>query len=172
MRHDLDAIDAAPYTGPKVEMPRVLAALGPQMLRLSAERTLGAHPYFVPVEHTALARKELGAAPLLAVEQAVVLSEDPAAARATARRHMKRYLDLENYANNLRRLGWTDRDLGDGGSDALVDAIVAWGGTGAIKSRIEEHKKRGADHVCLQVLRADPTSPPAADIERIAKAVL
>jgi probable F420-dependent oxidoreductase len=172
MRGYLDAMDAAPYVGPKVEMPRVLAALGPQMLRLSAERALGAHPYFVPVEHTALARKELGAGPLLAVEQAVVLSEDHAVARATARRHMKRYLDLENYANNLRRLGWTDRDLGEGGSDTLVDAIVAWGGTDAIKSRIDEHRKRGADHVCLQVLRADPNSPPTADIERIAKAVL
>jgi probable F420-dependent oxidoreductase len=172
MRRYLDAIDAAPYVGPKVDVPRVLAALGPQMLRLSAERALGAHPYFVPVEHTAIARTELGAEPLLAVEQAAVLGEDPPAARATARRHMKRYLDLDNYTNNLRRLGWGDSDLAEGGSDKLVDAIVAWGGTGAIKSRIEEHRKRGADHVCLQVVRADPASPPTADLERIAKAVL
>ena len=172
MRRYLDAIDAAPYVGPKVDVPRVLAALGPQMLRLSAERALGAHPYFVPVEHTAIARTELGAEPLLAVEQAAVLGEDPAAARATARRHTKRYLDLDNYTNNLRRLGWGDSDLAEGGSDKLVDAIVAWGGTGAIKSRIEEHRKRGADHVCLQVVRADPASPPTADLERIAKAVL
>jgi probable F420-dependent oxidoreductase len=172
MRRYLDAMDAAPYTGPKVEAPRVLAALGPQMLRLSAERSLGAHPYFVPVEHTAIARKELGAGPLLAVEQAVVLSEDAVAARATARRHMKRYLELDNYANNLRRLGWAETDLAEGGSDKLVDAIVAWGGTGAIKSRIEEHKKRGADHVCLQVLRVDPSGPATAELERIAKAVL
>jgi probable F420-dependent oxidoreductase len=172
MRRYLDAMDAAPYTGPKVEAPRVLAALGPQMLRLSAERSLGAHPYFVPVEHTAVARKELGVDPLLAVEQAVVLSEDPAIARATARRHMKRYLELDNYANNLRRLGWPESDLAEGGSDKLVDAIVAWGSANAIKARIDEHKKRGADHVCLQVLRADPASPPTADLERIAKAVL
>jgi probable F420-dependent oxidoreductase len=172
MRRYLDAMDAAPYVGPKVDVPRVLAALGPHMLRLSAERSLGAHPYFVPVEHTAIARKELGPDPLLAVEQAAVLSEDQAAARATARRHMKRYLDLDNYTNNLRRLGWGDSDLADGGSDKLVDAIVAWGGTGAIKSRIDEHRKRGADHVCLQVVRADPASPPTADLERIAKAVL
>ena len=172
MRRYLDAMDAAPYVGPKVEVPRVLAALGPQMLRLSAERALGAHPYFVPVEHTAIARKELAAGPLLAVEQAAVLSEDPTVARATARRHMKRYLDLDNYVNNLRRLGWGDADFAEGGSDKLVDAIVAWGGTGAIKSRIEEHKKRGADHVCLQVLRVDPASAPTADLERIAKAVL
>jgi probable F420-dependent oxidoreductase len=171
MRRYLDAMDAAPYTGPKVDAPRVLAALGPQMLRLSAERALGAHPYFVPVEHTTVARKELGAGPLLAVEQAAAVSEDPSIARATARRHMKRYLDLDNYVNNLRRLGWTDPDLAEGGSDKLVDAIVAWGGTGAIKARIDEHTKRGADHVCLQVLRADPAGSPTADLERIAKAV-
>jgi probable F420-dependent oxidoreductase len=172
MRRYLDAMDAAPYVGPKVDPPRVLAALGPQMLRLSAERALGAHPYFVPVEHTAISRKELGAKPLLAVEQAAVLNEDAAAARATARRHMKRYLELDNYTNNLRRLGWGDADLADGGSDKLVDAIVAWGGPGAIKSRINEHRKRGADHVCLQVVRADPASSPTADLERIAKTVL
>ena len=172
MRRYLEAMDAAPYVGPKVEVPRVLAALGPQMLRLSAERTLGAHSYFVPVEHTAVARKELGAGPLLAVEQAAVLDEDPVTARATARRHMKRYLELDNYVNNLRRLGWGDADLADGGSDKLVDAIAAWGGTVAIKARIDEHRKRGGDHVCLQVLRADPKGSPTADIERIAKAVL
>ena len=171
MRRYLDAMDAAPYTGPKVEAPRVLAALGPQMLRLSAERALGAHPYFVPVEHTSIARKELGAGPLLAVEQAAAVGDDPATARATARRHMKRYLDLDNYVNNLRRLGWADPDFAEAGSDKLVDAIVAWGGTGAIKGRIDEHRKRGADHVCLQVLRADPAASPTADLERIAKAV-
>lgn len=171
MRSYLDAMDAAPYVGPKVEVPRVLAALGPQMLRLAAERTLGAHPYFVPVEHTAVARKELGAGPLLAVEQAVVLSEDMAVARAAARRHMKRYLELDNYVNNLRRLGWTDRDLAEGGSDKLVDAIVAWGRPSAIKERLAEHTARGADHVCLQVLRTDPASSPRADLERIATAV-
>ena len=171
MRSYLDAMDAAPYVGPKVDVPRVLAALGPQMLQLSADRTLGAHPYFVPVEHTTVARKELGAGPLLAVEQAAVLSEDPAAAHATARRHMKRYLELDNYVNNLRRLGWGDADLADGGSDKLVDAIVAWGGTAAIRSRIDEHRERGADHVCLQVLRADPKGSPTADLEPIARAV-
>jgi probable F420-dependent oxidoreductase len=172
MRRYLDAMDAAPYVGPKVEVPRVLAALGPQMLRLSAERSLGAHPYFVPVEHTSIARKEIGPDPLLAVEQATVLSEDAATARATARRHMKRYLDLDNYANNLRRLGWGDSDLANGGSDTLVDAIVAWGDGGAIRARIDDHRKRGADHVCLQVLRADPAGSATADLERIAKAVL
>jgi probable F420-dependent oxidoreductase len=171
MRSYLDAMDAAPYVGPKVEVPRVLAALGPQMLELAAERTLGAHPYFVPVEHTTVARKHLGVGPLLAVEQAVVLSEDAAIARAAARRHMKRYLELDNYVNNLRRLGWTDRDLAGDGSDKLVDAIVAWGGATAINDRVTEHTKRGADHVCLQVLRVDTASSPREDLQQIAKVV-
>src|SRR5947207_2115197 len=172
MRAYLDAMDAAPSVGPKVEAPRVLAALGPRMLRLSKERTLGAHPYFVPVEHTTEARKELGDGPLLAVEQAVVLSEDPATARAAARRHMKRYLDLDNYANNLRRLGWSGADLANGGSDRLVDAIVVWGDAGAIQSRVAEHRQRGADHVCLQVLRTDLAAPLTRELEAIAKVVL
>ena len=172
MREYLDAMDGAPYVGPKVETPRVLAALGPRMLRLSAERALGAHPYFVPVEHTTIARKELGEGPLLAVEQAAVLSDDPAVARAAARRYMKRYLDLDNYANNLRRLGWSDADLAAGGSDKLVDAIVVWGDAGAIQSRVAEHHERGADHVCLQVLRTDLAAPPSRELEAIAKVVL
>ena len=172
MRAYLDAMDAAPYVGPKVEAPRVLAALGPRMLRLSAERALGAHPYFVPVEHTTKAREELGDGPLLAVEQAAVLSADPTTARAAARRHMKRYLDLDNYTNNLRRLGWSDAELANGGSDKLVDAIVVWGDAGAIRSRVAEHRKRGADHVCLQVLRTDLAAPPTRELEAIAKVVL
>jgi probable F420-dependent oxidoreductase len=172
MRTYLEAMDSAPYVGPKVEVPRVLAALGQRMLHLSAARSLGAHPYFVPVEHTTVARKELGAAPLLAVEQAVVLAPDATTAREAARRHMKRYLDLENYTNNLRRLGWGDADLREGGSDKLVDAIVAWGDGTAVEKRVREHRSRGADHVCLQVLRLDIKAPPFDDIARIAKAVL
>ncbi|HEV8468384.1 MAG TPA: TIGR03620 family F420-dependent LLM class oxidoreductase [Candidatus Limnocylindria bacterium] len=172
MREYLDAMDAAPYAGPKVEAPRVLAALGPRMLRLSAERALGAHPYFVPVEHTTQARKALGDGPLLAVEQAAVLSGDAGTARTAARRHMKRYLDLDNYTNNLRRLGWTDADLANGGSDKLVDAIVAWGEAGAVQERIADHRKRGADHVCVQVLRTDLTAPATRELEAIAKVAL
>src|SRR5919201_1746352 len=167
----LEAMDAAPYVGPKVEVPRVLAALGPRMLRLASECSLGAHPYFVPVEHTNVARKELGPGPLLAVEQAVVLADDAAAGREAAHRHMKRYLDLENYTNNLRRLGWGDGDLRDGGSDRLVDAVVAWGDPNAVDDRVGAHRSRGADHVCLQVLRVDIKAPPIADIERLAKVV-
>ncbi len=172
MREYLDAMEKAPYTGPAVETPRVLAALGPRMLRLSAERTLGAHPYFVPVEHTTMARRVLGAGPLLAVEQAAVLSTDPAVARATARRHMKRYLELDNYANNLRRLGWGDADIANGGSDALVDAIVAWGDAAAIRGRVDDHRARGADHVCLQVVRVDLKAPAALEWRTLAPVLL
>jgi probable F420-dependent oxidoreductase len=172
MREYLDAMDKAPYTGKPVETARVLAALGPKMLQLAAERTLGAHPYFVPVEHTSEARKELGAGPLLAVEQAAVLATDPATARAAARRHMKRYLELPNYANNLRRLGWGDADIGNGGSDALVDAVVAWGDAQAIRARVDDHFARGADHVCVQVIRTDLTAPAALEWRTLAPALL
>ena len=169
MKRYLDAMEVAPYVGPKVEVPKVLAALGPQMLTLAAERTFGAHSYFVPVEHTSLARKTLGDGPLLVVEQAAVLSEDAAVSRQAARRHMKRYLELDNYTNNLRRLGWSE-ELANGGSDRLVDAIVAWGDSKAVRARLDEHRRRGADHVCLQMLRADPAAPPTRDLETIAKA--
>ncbi|MGH2451728.1 MAG: LLM class F420-dependent oxidoreductase, partial [Candidatus Limnocylindria bacterium] len=149
-----------------------LAALGPQMLRLAAERTAGAHPYFVPVEHTATAREALGPGPLLAVEQAVALETEPDRARAVAREHMAGYLRLENYANNLRRLGWPDDDLRDGGSDALVDAIVAWGDVDAIASRVAAHHRAGADHVCLQVLAAGPPDPRIAQLRTLAPSLV
>jgi probable F420-dependent oxidoreductase len=126
---------------------------------LAAERSWGAHPYFVPVEHTAFARETLGAGPLLAPEQAVVLETDPDKARALAREHMSGYLTLPNYTNNLRRFGYTDDDLGGGGSDRLVDAIVAWGDAAAIADRVRAHRAAGADHVCLQVLTAENTFP-------------
>jgi probable F420-dependent oxidoreductase len=170
----LDAMDKAPFTGAAPTEPpsRVLAALGPRMLRLAAERTIGAHPYFVPVEHTTLARKELGAGPLLAVEQAAVLSTDPTVARATARKHMKRYLALDNYANNLKRIGWSDSDLANEGSDKLVDAIVVWGDARAIRARVEAHLANGADHVCLQVLRADLAAHPLTEWRALAPALV
>ena len=152
--------------------PRVVAALGPKMLELSARRALGAHPYFVPVEHTTLARKHLGAGPLLAVEQAAVLSTDATVGRATARRHMKRYLELDNYANNLRRLGWRDADIANGGSDALVDAIVVWGDAAAIKARADDHLARGADHVAIQVIRIDTSAPASQEWQTLAPALL
>jgi probable F420-dependent oxidoreductase len=173
MARYLDAMEAAPYMGPEPDppVPAVLAALGPRMLRLSAERTAGAHPYFVPVEHTAMAREALGPGPLLAPEQAVVLETDPSRARSIARNHMARYLALDNYANNLRRLGWTEADLADGGSDALVDAVVAWGDVGAIADRVAAHTDAGADHVSLQVLIEEPQMP-LDDLDRLAQRLL
>jgi len=136
----------------------VLAALGPKVLRLAAERTAGAHPYLVPPEHTRLAREILGTGPLLAPEQKVVLDTDPERARAVGRPAVRKpYLDLVNYTSNLRRLGWSDEDLSDGGSDALIDALVAHGSGQDIAARVAEHFEAGADHVAIQVL----TSPGA-----------
>lgn len=158
MRAYLDAMDKAPFVGPNRDdppPPRVLAALGPQMLRLAAERSLGAHPYFVPVEHTTMARKVLGPEPLLAVEQAAVVGMDREKVLAAAKRHTKYYLALENYSNNLRRLGWGEADLADTGSEKLLDAIVATGDGAAIGARVSAHHATGADHVCLQVLGGD-----------------
>lgn len=139
---------------------RVLAALGPRMLRLAAERAAGSHTYFVPVEHTAAARETLGDGPFLAPAQTVVFETDPASARAIARRFAKRYLALPNYTNNLRRLGWGDDDLAGEGSDRLVDAIVAWGSLDRIAERLQAHLDAGADHVCAHVLTPDPRTSP------------
>lgn len=169
MREYLDAMDKARYSGgePTQPAPRVLAALGPRMLRLSAERTAGAHPYFVPVEHTPFARRELGDGPLLAVEQAVAFEADAHRARELARSHMAGYLRLDNYANNLRRMGWSDEQIG-GPSDDLVDAIVAWGPLERIVDRVRAHFRGGADHVCIQPLSADPKR---MDFDRIAELI-
>lgn len=156
MRAYLDAMAAAAYTGPEPAepVPLVLAALGPRMLELAAERTDGAHTYFVPVEHTAIARERLGPNAFLAVEQTAVLSTEPSGARETARAFAARYLALPNYANNLRRLGWGEADLADGGSDRLIDAVIAMGDVGAIVARVQAHLEAGADHVCVQLRSA------------------
>jgi probable F420-dependent oxidoreductase len=166
----LDGMETAAYFGPEPEVPVpvILAALGPRMLQLAAARTAGAHPYFVPVEHTRFAREVLGEGVFLAPEQAIVLDDDPERARSLARNHMTRYLALDNYANNLRRLGWDDRHLGDGGSDDLVDAIVAWGSIEDVVARIEAHFASGADHVSLQVLNAETPGLPLRDLEALA----
>jgi probable F420-dependent oxidoreductase len=170
----LDAMENALFMAPKGEPPAqmVLAALGPKMLRLSAERTSGAHTYFVPPEHTALARETLGREPLLAVEQMVVFDEDAESARATARAHMAIYLGLPNYANNLKRLGFTEEEITkDGGSDRLVDAIVVWGDESAVLSRLQQHRDAGADHLCVQVLESDPTAVPTQGWARLSDAL-
>lgn len=174
MRQYLDAMASAPFMAvpPSTETSTVIGALAPKMLALAAERTNGAHPYFVPPEHTAFARQTMGKGPLLAPEQAAVLETDPSKARAIARGHMATYLGLPNYANNLKRLGFTDADIADGGNDRLVDAIVAWGDTAAIAERVRAHHDAGADHVCVQVLDADPRALPLPQWRELAAALL
>lgn len=166
----LDAMDTAAYlaAAPAQAPRRVLAALGPRMQRLSTERGVGAHTYFVPVEHTAASRYVLGEDALLAPELTVVLDTDPTAARSIARRFMSTYVQLPNYVGNLKRYGWTDDDLQDGGSDALVDALVAWGSVEQVASRVQEHLDAGADHVALQVLSTDPRGLPRAEWRELA----
>ncbi len=174
MRSYLDAMDNGLFTAAPASVPprKVLAALGPKMLELAAERTEGAHPYFIPVEHTAFAREVMGDRGWLCPEQAVVLETDPGRAREIARAHMAMYLTLPNYTNNLKRFGFTDADLADGGSDRLVDSIVAWGDEEAIAERVAAHHAAGADHVCIQVLPPDGTSIPVDIWRRLAPALL
>ncbi|MCW2952682.1 MAG: class F420-dependent oxidoreductase [Conexibacter sp.] len=157
MRGYLDAIDGQSYAAPAPVRPpaRVLAALRPRMLELARDRSAGAHPYFVPPRHTARARELLGPGPFLAPEQAVVLETDPDRARSLGREHMELYLQLPNYVNNLRELGYGDDDFADGGSDRLVDAIVAWGDVDAIAARVAAHHAAGADHVAVQSFARD-----------------
>jgi probable F420-dependent oxidoreductase len=157
----LDRMDSALFMakGPERDPGRLLAALGPKMLQLSATKANGAHPYFTTPEHTSIARSELGADALLAPEQMCVLSTDPVEARAIARGAMKIYMGLPNYWNNLLRLGFTEEDRENGGSDRLVDAIVVWGTPQTVAARVAEHRGAGADHVCVQVLRSDRNVP-------------
>ncbi|HEY3810734.1 MAG TPA: TIGR03620 family F420-dependent LLM class oxidoreductase [Acidimicrobiales bacterium] len=173
MRAYLEAMDASPYSAfrPTTPVHRVLAALGPKMLALSAEKTDGAHSYLVPPEHTEMARKELGAGPLLCAEQAVLLESDPDRARQIGRAHTKVYVRLPNYQNNLRRLGYTDEDFADGGSDRVVDAIVAWGDEQVILDRVRAHFDAGADHVCIQALTESPRDVPAEQWRVLAPAL-
>jgi probable F420-dependent oxidoreductase len=131
----------------------VLAALGPRVLRLSGDRTAGAIPYLVPPEHTRQAREILGPGPLLAPEHKVVLDPDPERARELGRPRVRTpYLGLVNYTSNLRRLGWTDDDLAGGGSDALIDALVAHGTADQVAAQLRAHLDAGADHVVIQLL--------------------
>ncbi|HKS70763.1 MAG TPA: LLM class F420-dependent oxidoreductase [Ktedonobacterales bacterium] len=154
----LDELDHAPTPVPPEQ--RVLAALGPRMLAIARDRSAGAHPYLTTPDHTRRARDILGPGPILAPEQAVVLESDPVAARRIAREHLARYLEAPNYVNNWLRLGFTQEDIEQGGSDRLVDALVAWGSVDAVRERIEEHFRAGASHVCIQVLTAEQAVLP------------
>jgi probable F420-dependent oxidoreductase len=148
MRAYLDGLDSEGVPAER----RCLAALGPKMLTLAAERSLGAHPYLTTPEHTALARERMGAGPLLAPEQGVILERDPDIARGIARQALALYMRLPNYVNNWRRLGFGEDDV-TGPSDRLCDALFAWGGMDRIAARVDAHIAAGADHVCLQVVR-------------------
>lgn len=172
MRAYLDAMDDARYLAapPRVEPERCLAALGPRMLELAATRTRGAHPYYVPPEHTAIAREVMGPGALLAPEQKVVLEPDATTARAIARAHIGHYLTLPNYVNNLVRLGFTTDDIEER-SDRLVDAIVAWGDVDAIRTRVRAHHDAGANHVALQVLPFDDVDRMRRDLRELAGAL-
>ena len=133
------------------------------MLQLAAERADGAHPYNVNPEHTAQARGILGKGPYLCPEQAVVLETDPAKARKIGRDFLAIYLGLPNYTNNFLRLGFNESDFKNGGSDRLIDSIIAWGDLDVIRNRIRAHRDAGADHVCIQILTANPRQLPLAE---------
>ena len=173
MRAYLDAMDAAQYAAPEPDppVPLVLAALGPRMLELVAERADGAHPYFVPVEHTAYARKHLGPEPFLGVEQTAVLTTDVAEGRRIARAFARHYLALPNYANNLRRVGWGEADLAGEGSDRLIDAVIAIGDVDTIVARVRAHLDAGADHVCVQFRAERSADPSLAAFQELASAL-
>jgi len=166
----LDALDSA--APPVAAGERVLAALGPRMLELACERSAGAHPYLVTPDHTRWARGRLGEGPLLAPEAKVVLETDAGRARGIARQHLAIYLRLPNYTNNILRMGFTEDDLAEGGSDRLVDALVAWGDAPAVAARVREHLDAGADHVCVQVLTSDGSALPRAEWRAVAGALL
>jgi probable F420-dependent oxidoreductase len=168
MKEYLARLKGSVYRGspPAQDVPIVIAALHPKMLELAARETRGTHPYFVPPEHTAKVRAQIGPAPWVCVEQTVIMDTNPSTARAAARRFMGNYVPrLPNYSNNLRALGWQEAEFADGCSDRLVDAIVAWGSENKIRERIEEHFKAGATHVCLQAIRAD--GQPGPDIHAL-----
>ncbi|WP_035954409.1 TIGR03620 family F420-dependent LLM class oxidoreductase [Parafrankia sp. EUN1f] len=171
----LAAMDAVPAhsPSPRPAVRRVLAALGPKMLSLAAERAWGAHPYFVPVEHTRQARAIMGPEAFLGVEQAVVLDTDADRARQIATAHVTAYVTMAPHQlANVRRMGFGDDDLVGGPSRRLVDAIVAHGDAEVIRDRVRQHLEAGADHVAIQVLTADPAALPDREWRELAPALL
>jgi probable F420-dependent oxidoreductase len=163
MTQYLEAMSAAMYVAPQPAepAPTVIGALHPKMLKLAADKTTGAHPYLVPPEHTAFARETMGKGPWICTEQKIVLEKDASKARAAARASIAMYLELPNYRRSLKRFGITDDDFAAGGSDKLVDTVVAWGNEKALDERIRAHFDAGADHVCIQPIH--PEGVPAPD---------
>ena len=169
MREYLDAMAAAPWRGPEAELPPiVLAALGPKMVGLAGEHTAGAYPYFSTAEHIREVRSILGPEPFLAADLPVVLAGDQAAARAIGDRHLAFYLGSANYRNNLLRIGWSVADLQPPGSDALFEAIVAWGDLDRIGGKVRERFEAGADQVVLNIVPADPSALPVVELRQLA----
>lgn len=170
MRAYLDALDASE---PALPAPgRLLAALGPKMLALARDGAAGAHPYLVPPEHTRRAREILGPDRVLAPEQSVLWEPNRERGLAVARAHVADYLALPNYANNLRRLGYTDEDLSGGGSDRLVTDLVAFGDEETVAARVAEHLAAGADHVCVSVIGVQDDALPREQWRRLAPALV
>jgi probable F420-dependent oxidoreductase len=169
MRAYLDSLDAA--APPVLPEERVLAALGPKMLELARDRTLGTHPYLVTPEHTRVAREAVGVERFVGPEQTVVLERDPDRARTIARTFLELYLAMPNYTNNLLRLGYSDADFEGGGSDRLVDALIAWGDEDAIAARVQEHRDAGADQVAIQVVTGDAGRLPRDEWRALAPAL-
>lgn len=157
MRAYLQKMKASPYSAPRIAEPpkTVIAALGPNMLKLAASEVDGAHPYFTSPVHTKMARETMGPDAWLCVEQKVIMETEAAQARAAARRAASTYQGLPNYRNNWLRMGLSESDINESGSDEFIDATFAWGDVDAIRERIDEHMQAGASHVCVQPIRAD-----------------
>jgi probable F420-dependent oxidoreductase len=175
MRAYLDKMANAMWWGPELEgePPVILGALGPLMLKLAAERTLGAHPFFAPPENTRRSREIMGEGAWLCPEQKVLLESDPEKARARARQAMAGPLMMPNYRRSLARCGFEADELDEGGSDRVVDAVVAWGDESALVARVQQHRDAGATHVCIQPLDADdPSRPGLETLERLAPLLL
>ena len=166
LRGFFDGLDAGGV--PRDE--RLAAALGPKMLDLAAERSLGANPYFTHVEHTRFARERLEAGVLIAPEVAVVLEPDPETARRAAREYATLYLGMSNYTNNLLRFGFAEDDFADGGSDRLIDAVIPHGSAEAVAEAVRAHLDAGADHVCVQPLGHGPE--PTEDYRALARVLI
>jgi probable F420-dependent oxidoreductase len=173
MRTYLEAMEQVKYMPPPPAEPpaRVIAALRPRMLELARDRTDGAHPYLVTHEHTKRARQILGPSALLLPEQAVIVETDPARARTAGRQHLTPYLRMTNYTNNFREMGFGDPDFADGGSDRLVDALVAWGDVNTVAARVRQHHTAGADHVAIQAITSDPARA-LDDLQKLARVLL
>jgi probable F420-dependent oxidoreductase len=161
MRTYLDDMDTSLYMAvpPAEEVPVVLAALGPKMLELAAERTKGAHPYWTTPEHTAMAREIMGPDAWLCVEQKCVLTTDADLAHATTNDQLGMYADLPNYRNNWKRLGFTEDEITDR-APRFLDAVMAWGDEAAIADRIQAHYNAGASHVCIQPIDPETRGEP------------